>query len=200
MTYQQLWDYRRRVETIYRSLRNDGVTQRSWERWRTDRDELFTEHPASPIPLEQRPGFTGLQFSPYDPSWNLTSPLKAVEPETVGVVHSGEGSTPMVRFAVVDLDSPQGHLTLDVYWMDVYGGGVFVPFRDTTNGSTTYGGGRYLLDTAKSADLGDRGGEVVLDFNFAYHPSCARDARWSCPLAPHANTLNVPIPVGEQLT
>jgi len=198
-SYKQLWDYRRQVEGIYHRVRDAGVSQRSWERWRADRDDLFTKHSESPIPQEQRPGFTGLPFPPYDPSWSLTSRLEPVEPETIGVANSGEGSTPMVRFGVVDVDSPGGRLTLDVYWMDVYGGGVFVPFRDSTNGSATYGGGRYLLDTAKSADLGDRNGAVVLDFNFAYHPSCAHDPRWSCPLSPPANTLSIPIPVGEQL-
>jgi uncharacterized protein (DUF1684 family) len=198
-SYGRLWDYRRRVEQIYHRVRDTGVSQRSWERWRTDRDDLFATHPASPIPQDRRPGFTGLPFPPYDPSWSLTSRLVPVEPEAIGVVHSGEGSTPMVRFAEVDVDSPQGRFTLDVYWMDVYGGGVFLPFRDSTNGSATYGGGRYLLDTAKSADLGDRDGELALDFNFAFHPSCTHDARWSCPLAPRANTLDIPIPVGEQL-
>ena len=44
--------------------------------------------------------------------------------------------------------------TLGVFWMAGYAGGLFLPFRDATNGDETYGAGRYLLDTAKSADLG----------------------------------------------
>ena len=81
----------------------------------------------------------------------------------------------------------------------VYGGGVFIPFRDGTSGSETYGAGRYLLDTVKGADLGGTGDRLVLDFNYAYHPSCAYDPRWSCPLAPRANWLTVPVRVGERL-
>jgi uncharacterized protein (DUF1684 family) len=93
--------------------------------------------------------------------------------------------------------------TLAVWWLDSYGGGVFVPVRDTTAGSLTYGAGRYLLDTVKGSDLGrevDEGGERwVLDLNLAYNPSCVYDYRWVCPLAPAANRLSAPAPVGELL-
>ena len=99
------------------------------------------------------------------------------------------------------LPLPAGERSLTIYWMAGYAGGLFLPFRDTTNGTTTYGAGRYLLDAAKSADLGgsaDRG-TLILDFNFAYHPSCAFDPRWSCPLAPPENRLDVAVEAGERL-
>ena len=88
---------------------------------------------------------------------------------------------------------------LELYWIDVYGGGLFLPFRDATSGSESYGAGRYLLDTIKGADLGGDAAGLVVDFNYAYHPSCAYDPRWSCPLAPVANRLAVPIRAGERL-
>ena len=88
---------------------------------------------------------------------------------------------------------------LSLFWIDVYGGGVFLPFRDATSGVETYGGGRYLLDTIKGADLGSIGGLVVLDFNFAYHPSCVHGDQWSCPLAPPENGLAVDVRAGERL-
>ncbi|MGH6914787.1 MAG: DUF1684 domain-containing protein, partial [Geminicoccales bacterium] len=89
---------------------------------------------------------------------------------------------------------------LCVYWIGGYGGGVFLPFRDATSGRQTYGGGRYLLDSIKSADLGETSdGRVILDFNFAYHPSCAYSDRWICPLSPVENTLPVAIRAGERL-
>ena len=75
-------------------------------------------------------------------------------------------------------------------------------FRDATNGQETYGAGRYLLDSAKSADLGgDReNGTLVLDFNFSFQPSCAFDPKWACPLAPPENRIDAPIRAGERLT
>ena len=64
---------------------------------------------------------------------------------------------------------------LAVYWLEGYGGGIWLPFTDSTSGADTYGGGRYLYDTIKGADLGIGAREMVLDFNYAYHPSCAYD-------------------------
>jgi uncharacterized protein (DUF1684 family) len=81
--------------------------------------------------------------------------------------------------------------------MSGYAGGIFVPFRDPTSGSATYGAGRYLLDTVKGADLGGTESTLVLDFNFAYNPSCAYDARWAWPLAPPGNRLALAVRVGE---
>jgi uncharacterized protein len=86
-----------------------------------------------------------------------------------------------------------------VWWLGSYGGGIFVPLRDGTAGTTTYGGGRYLLDTVKGADLGGRDGRLVVDLNFAYHPSCTYDPRWSCPLAPEGNRVTASVEAGEQL-
>jgi uncharacterized protein (DUF1684 family) len=80
-----------------------------------------------------------------------------------------------------------------------YGGGVFLPFRDATNNRQTYGGGRYLYDTIKGADLGTAQGGIVLDFNYAYHPSCYYNPRWVCPLAPPQNILDFPVTAGEML-
>ena len=80
-----------------------------------------------------------------------------------------------------------------------YAGGLFIPFRDATNGTETYGAGRYLVDAAKSADLGGdpAAGTLILDFNFAFQPSCAFDPRWACPLAPPENRLDIADPCGR---
>jgi len=102
-----------------------------------------------------------------------------------------------------------GTLTFELYeqqhqlpalWIDGYAGGLFVPFKDATGGHQTYGGGRYLLDTIKSADLSSdaREATVILDFNYAYHPSCAYDPVWVCPLAPPDSVLLISVEAGEQ--
>ena len=107
-----------------------------------------------------------------------------------------DGVVPFSRVGVLHLPSVGD---LDVWWLESYGGGVFVPVKDALAGSGTYGGGRYLLDTVKGADLGGdvRAGWLVVDLNFAYNPSCAYSPLWTCPLAPAGNTLSVPLPVGE---
>ena len=88
---------------------------------------------------------------------------------------------------------------LAVYWLADYAGGIFIPFRDATSGDESYGAGRYLWDSAKGADLGSEADLLTLDFNYAYHPSCVQDPRWSCPLAPQENWLPVPVRAGERL-
>ena len=122
------------------------------------------------------------------------------EPETFAIAHSAQGETTATRIGVLRFALAGDERELSAYWLEQYGGGLFVPFRDGTSGDTTYGGGRYLLDTAKSADLGvDGEGRVVLDFNYAYHPSCVHDPRWSCPLALPQDRLDVEVTAGERL-
>lgn len=196
----QLWDYRRRVADSYRRVRTADDPAAAWEQWQRDRDELFARHPESPFAPERQVQFAGLDYFPYDPDWRLEATVEPLEGGAEEVGHSGEGTTRFLRFGVLTADSPEGRLELSLFWLDTYGGGVFVPFRDATSGHETYGGGRYLLDTVKGADLGHTGDRIVADFNFAYHPSCVHDHRWSCPLAPRSNHLGFPVRAGERLT
>ncbi len=89
---------------------------------------------------------------------------------------------------------------LAVWWLEQYGGGLFLPIRDATAGRTSYGGGRYLLDTVKGADLGGSDTDLVVDLNFAFHPSCRYDPQWVCPLAPHESTIPASIEAGERMS
>jgi uncharacterized protein (DUF1684 family) len=103
------------------------------------------------------------------------------------------------RFGLAHFRLLETDASLELYWLEGYGGGVFAPFADATSGRETYGAGRYVLDTIKGADLGEVDGRLVLDFNFAYQPSCSYDPRWTCPLAPPANRLALPVRAGERL-
>jgi len=195
--YLTLLDWRRRIADIYGEVRarlcRDPIGVHTY--WRDRRNDLFRTHPQSPLHVDVRAGFPGLRCFAYDARFAFTAKIRPL-PEKCFAVDTSTGSKiPFVRFGVVDL--PVG--TLEVMWLDTYGGGVFLPFRDATSGRTTYGGGRYLLDTAKGADLGVRSDELVLDFNFAYHPSCVHDSTWTCPLAPLENRLAAPIDAGERM-
>jgi uncharacterized protein (DUF1684 family) len=172
-----------------------------WQRWRSVRDELFSHHSQSPILPEQRTGFAGLPYFPYDPSLRFLVELG--QPQNRATITMEVGSDGEVRlhpFArTCGLVRYLGN-ELTLYWISGYGGGVFLPFRDATSGHETFGGGRYLLDTIKGADLGQApDGRLILDFNFAYNPSCAYADRWSCPLAPAENRLPNPVRAGERL-
>jgi uncharacterized protein (DUF1684 family) len=190
-----LLDYRRRVNEMYDAVRSlrERDPRAAHRLWRDRRDELFRSHPQSALPESGRPAFRGLPYHDYDPAFAFTAKVRSVTRESYDVDTSTGGVIRFVRFGAVDL--PIG--TLEVLWLDEYSGGVFLPFRDATSGKTTYGGGRYLLDTAKGADLGSSGDMLVLDFNFAYHPSCVYDPKWTCPLAPLSNRLTAAVEAGE---
>jgi hypothetical protein len=192
-----LLGWRRAVAQLYADVRHDGGAdpQGALERFRTGRDDLFRSHPDSPLIPDARSAFTGLRYWPHDPQLRFEAVVEPLSPgRRIATRLTGQ---PFVLERLGRVTLPVGNL--DVYWIAVYGGGVFVPFRDATAGAETYGAGRYLLDTVKGADLGGSGDRLVLDFNYAYHPSCAYDPRWTCPLAPPANHLGEAIRAGERL-
>jgi uncharacterized protein (DUF1684 family) len=190
-----LLDYRRNVTEMYQAVRSlrERDPRAAHRLWRERRDDLFRSHPQSALSESDRAAFRGLRYREYDPAFAFTAAVRPLPRESYDVDTSTGGVIRFVRFGAVDL--PIG--SLEVLWLDEYSGGVFLPFRDATSGKTTYGGGRYLLDTAKGADLGSSGDALVLDFNFAYHPSCVYDPKWTCPLAPLSNRLTVPVDAGE---
>jgi len=185
----ELLDWRRRIADLYAEVRAAPAGAATWSAWRSGRDALLRSHPQTPVAPDDRAAFVAAAFFDYDPALRFEVEITPVEP-----VHLG-GEVPMASVGRLEVLGA----TLTAFWLDGYAGGLFVPFRDATNGTATYGGGRYLLDTAKGADLGSSGLRLVLDFNYAYHPSCAFDDRWVCPLAGRDNVIPRPVTAGELL-
>jgi uncharacterized protein (DUF1684 family) len=194
-----LLDWRRRISDLYARIRSDPDQPGAWRAWRDLRDELFAKHPQSPLERSQRAGFSGLAYFDYDPAARVLAVVEPSEPAAVDVPMSQEPAYRFTRFGRATFELQGQRCSLGVYWLEGYGGGLFVSFTDATSGDATYGAGRYLLDTVKGADLGREGDRLVLDFNFAYHPSCAYDPRWACPLAPAENRLPLAVRAGERL-
>lgn len=203
-TAVQTADWRRSVFALYSSVRRIASSDpaAAHAHWISCRNDLFSSHPASPLLDADRERFTGLPVSPYDPDWRYELPVHPpTEPKRMDVETGTDGVVPFELLGTVRVPLAG---TLDVWRLASYGGGLFVPIKDALAGKPggTYGGGRYLIDTIKGADLGmsadDGEATLVLDFNFAYNPSCAYDPAWACPLAQAGNTLAVEIPVGER--
>ena len=182
-----LLDWRRRVHDLYAAVRADPVG--GLQPFRRAKDELFRSHPDTPLPAQRQSSFAGLTYLPHDPALRFEVEVDSVEPDVIEIEGSAGSRTPFRRFGRVRLE---GVGSLDVFWLETYGGGVFLPFADPVHGF------RYVLDTVKGADLGGSDGRLVVDFNFAYLPSCAYDGRWACPLAPPGNRLAVELPAGER--
>lgn len=194
----ELAGWRRQVAELYAAVRQASAPQDGHALWREGRDRLFQEHPNSPLAADD-PLRGGLPYAPYDPQLRWELAIRPAETDRRVTINTGPGETTRLRH-VGDLTLPAPiDETVAVWWLEQYAGGLFIPIRDHTAGTTSYGGGRYLIDTAKGADLGGSDGNLTVDLNFLYHPSCRYDAQWQCPLAPADNVITSPISVGEQL-
>jgi uncharacterized protein len=195
----ELVDWRRRVAALYEAVRAEREPPRAHAVWRRGRDELMRSHPQSPLLGDDELRATGVPYWPYDPELRFELELRpSPVPAALSLQTGGAEATSLRRIGVLALPAPLDG-TLDVWWMEQYAGGLFVPLRDGTAGQTSYGGGRYLLDTAKGADLGSHDGRLIVDLNFLYHPSCRYNADWQCPLAPAGNTIGYAVQAGERL-
>lgn len=214
-TWLDLYDWRARMARMYRE--RNAATQAGedaqvvLERFRAAKDALFKQHPQTPLGEEDRVAFTGLRYFDYDPALRVEADLQPIaSEEQVEAPSSGQGAMRFPRAASARFSLDGMAYDLFVYWIDVYGGGLFLPFRDATGPEETYGAGRYLFDTVKGSDfeqmasdhctasIGYGGGRILLDFNYSYNPSCSYDVRWVCPLAPRENVLPIPIRAGER--
>jgi uncharacterized protein len=189
-TVLELADWRARVAALY-------LSDVDIDDFRAQRDELFAQHPQSPIPADERRTFAGLRYFPVDHGAAVEAELRPAGGHIVIDTGGPDGKIMYRRVGIAA--TPWGELT--VWWIDAYGGGLFVPVRDGTSGHETYGGGRYLTDTVKGTHgrglvwLG--GQRVRLDMNYLYSPSCAYDERWLCPLAPPESRVEGEIGAGE---
>ncbi len=197
-SYLDLVDWRRRVGDLYRLAGPDALI-----RFRADRDELFRTHPQSPLEPDERAAFRGLDYFAPDATYRLTAAFEPGDGSELVIDTGGEdGAIRYRRVGSLAFTVLGKSCRLTVLGLLQYAGGLFVPFRDLTSGRETYGGGRYLFDTAKNTDglvleLQPGSTTVTLDFNYAYNASCAYSARWACPLAPPENHLPVAVRAGE---
>ena len=196
--YLDLVDWRRRVGDLYRISGPDALRM-----FRRGRDELFRTHSQSPIEPDEIAAFKGLRYFEPDPTFRVSARMEPHDGSELVIDTGGEdGAVTYRRVGKLVFRLGDADCSLTVLSLVQYAGGLFVPFRDRTAGHETYGGGRYLFDTAKDTDglvleikLGSP--EVVIDFNFAYNASCAYSPRWACPLAPPENHLSVEVRAGE---
>jgi uncharacterized protein (DUF1684 family) len=195
-----LVDWRRRVGDLYRAGGPNAT-----DAFRRGRDTLFKNHPQSPIEAEERAAFRGLSYFDLDPAYRVGARLEPGPGDELVIETGGaDGAIHFQRAAKLIFQLAGERCSLTVLRLMQYGGGLFVPFKDATSGHETYGGGRYLFDTAKNTDglvlevaTGSR--DVTVDFNYAYNPSCVYSPRWACPLAPPENTLKVAVRAGERM-
>ena len=203
-----LADWRRRVASLYVEVRQIAATDpaAALDHWRTARERLYRDHPQSPVPADARAAFHAAHFE-HDPSLRFEVTVEPAPPPPPGasalrLPESDGGDTlAFSRSAGSRSRSRTARGRLPCTGCRATRAACSSRSATRPTARETYGAGRYLVDGAKSADLGGdpARGTLTIDFNFAYQPSCAFDPRWACPLAPPENRLDRPIRAGERL-
>lgn len=162
---------------------------------RKEKDEMFKTSAKSPLADSSKPSFKGLSYFEADKSYRVMATFIPNEKyEIVKMPQNKPGETEEYIVAGKVEFSLQGRQ----HWLTAFQQNpkestvLFIPFRDNTNGKSTYGGGRYLED-ARIVD-----NRVELDFNLAYNPYCVYNYRYICPVPPPENKLDIEVKAGEK--
>jgi hypothetical protein len=158
--------------------------------FREQKDHFFKREDESPIPHHTRHDFSGLSYFEPDEDLVFNVDLESVEPTNVHISTTTGDERTYKRVATAGITVDGEDATIALYSSGHEG--LFLPFRDATSGSETYGAGRYI-DVIPNDD-----GTVVIDFNYAYAPFCAYSDRYSCALPPQENWMSVAIRAGER--
>jgi len=174
------------------SLQEKRVTE-----WRKKGDAFFKSHVRSPLAPREKKSFKGLKYYPFDPTYVFVGQIERFvlhinNPEYYATFLTNKGTNKRyIRYGKFHFKLDGKEYTVEIY-KSILSDALFIPFKDKTNGKESYGGGRYI-----DAEILP-GYKMVLDFNMAYHPSCAYNEKFICILPPKENTLNVEIPAGER--
>ena len=147
---------------------------------------------------EEVTNFKGVEYFPISESYKVKVTFKKKLGKEFKMPTSGTRTPIYRRYGYIDFEVNGKKCRLTVYQnveltksedLKDY---LFIPFRDATSSHSTYGGGRYLDFSIPT------GTDVIIDFNMAYNPYCAYSHRYSCPIPPVENTLEVEITAGER--
>tara|TARA_R110002049_G_scaffold18326_9_gene70240 strand:+ start:8289 stop:8957 length:669 start_codon:yes stop_codon:yes gene_type:complete len=160
-------------------------------------NEEFKDPETSPLPDRFRKDFTTLDFYKPDTTYRVIAKFTRT-PEALPFLMptTTERQTEEVVYGVATFSLNGRNHKLEIYQnqelrqQEKYRNYLFLPFADLTNGEETYGGGRYLDLTIPEGET------IVLDFNKAYNPYCAYNPKYSCPLVPKQNRLDIEILAG----
>lgn len=154
----------------------------------------------SPLTANDLKNFKGLDFFPVDSSFIVTATLKKTENPTVFEMATTTDRKPLYKeFGVLffKLNGEDFQLTIyqsqDELEDEKYKNYLFLPFTDETSGNESYGGGRYM--DVMTTDISEEN-TVILNFNNTYNPYCAYNEKYSCPLTPRKNHLNLAVRAG----
>lgn len=166
---------------------------------RTAKNKEFLDRAQTPLPPEEIEKFKGLNYFPPNPAYKVIATFQHVDiPVTFRMKTTTERQPEYRTYAKITFRLLDSILSLNVYQnieltrKPGYEDYLFVPFTDETSADETYGGGRFM-DLRIPAT-----GTIEIDFNKAYNPYCAYNHKYSCPIPPSENHLQVKIKAGEK--
>lgn len=185
--------------TIILALLTGSSCQSYQERVKTERQaalDFLKNDSNSPIPPDERKNFTAENnYFPIDPAHNIDAQYNRLSNQKPVTMATSDGKqrkfVPYGKFTFTLRGQEMSLIAYEPIGTN-NDGRLFIPFYDASNGSETYGGGRYL-NVPKP-----RTAETKLDFNLTYNPYCAYNDGYSCPVPPKENTLPVKILAGEK--
>lgn len=157
----------------------------------------FKDALKSPLTVKDRKTFNGLDFFDFDSTYVVTANFKRTPNETPFEMPTTTDRKPRyVKYGELTFTIKNEACKLNIYQnielvkQEDYTNHLFLPFIDETNGEESYGGGRYIDATLPKGDT------MVINFNEAYNPYCAYNPKYSCPVVPLENALNVRVEAG----
>ncbi len=165
--------------------------------WRKERDTFFKTHQRSPLSPKEKRNFKGLKYYPFNPKYVFCGQIERNifhinNPKYYATFLTNKGTNKRyIRYGTFHFKLDGKEYSIEIY-KSILSDNLFIPFKDRTNGKESYDGGRYI-----DAEI-LQGYKMVLDFNMAYHPSCAYNDNFICVLPPRENTLDVEIRAGEK--
>lgn len=175
------------------------MDEKALAEFRKGKDKHWKEDDESPLTMEQKSEFKGLNYFPpnKDLYFELTldKNIPGVGKEVIIKTTGGEEQiykrAGKIKFQVEE----ESVETIVFEDPEVEQFQYYLIFKDGTTGQETYGNGRMLQIENPSADGSDK---LVIDFNYAYNPYSSYNDNWDCPITPNENTLNVSIKAGEK--
>lgn len=162
---------------------------------------FYEDTSTTPLEADERADFKGITFFPINNAFITEADLQKKENgQTLAIPTSSGKRKNFIEYGMLYFRLKGKECKLAVYQSDPpikgYESELFLPFRDLTNGKTTYGNGRYLDVQLK--DIKDN--KILLDFNRAYNPYCAYSHHYNCPITPYTNSLNLAVEAGVSLS
>lgn len=157
----------------------------------------FIDPETSPLHLEDLETFGGLDFFTIDENYRIEADFERVEDAIPFEMKTTTSRKPIYEiYGIASFVIDGISFQLNIYQshsarkLKEYKNNLFLPFTDLTNGKTSYKGGRYI-----SLEIPE-GNQIIIDFNKAYNPYCAYSSRYSCPIVPEENHLDMEITAG----